>query len=364
MKITEIRIGKISIPLHVPFTTALRSVNSVEDVVVEIHTDEGLIGYGEAAPNAVVTGDTFYSIVYAIKEVISKFVVGRDLEDFESILKDVQKSCINNTAAKACVDIALYDLYGKYLNVPVYKMLGASRNKLITDITISVNDPETMAKDAITAIKRGYKTLKVKVGIDHSLDIIRLEEIRKAVGKDIDIRIDANQAWEAKEAVKLLDVMYDKDLNIEFCEQPTIAYDLEGLKYVTDNSKIKILADESVFNPRDAIKIMQMRAADMVNIKLMKCGGLYNAQKIASAAEIYGVECMIGCMLEAKISVNAAIHLACAKSIITKIDLDGPVLCKEDPIIGGSLFKEKEIIVSTTPGLGIEGINKIEYLKV
>lgn len=363
MRITDIKIGKLTVPLHVPFTTALRSVNSVEDIVIEIHTDEGLIGYGEAAPNIVVTGDSFYSIVFTIKNVISKFVIGRDLDDFENILKDIQKCCVNNTSAKACVDIALYDLYGKYLNVPIYKMLGSSRDKIETDITISVNSPEEMAKDAIVAIKRGYKTLKVKVGIDHDLDILRLEKIRKVVGEKIDIRIDANQAWEAKEAVKLLNLMEEKRLNIEFCEQPTLAYDLASLKYVTENSPIKILADESVFSPRDAIKIMQMKAADMVNIKLMKCGGLYNAQKITSAAEIYGVECMIGCMLEAKISVNAAIHLACAKSIITKIDLDGPVLCKEDPIIGGSIFNEKDILVSKTSGLGIEGVNKIEYLK-
>ncbi len=362
MKITDIKIGKISVPLHVPFTTALRSVNSVEDVVIEVHTDEGLVGYGEAAPNVVVTGDSFHSIAYAIKNILSKYVIGRDLDDFESILKDVQKCCINNTAAKACMDIALYDLYGKYLGVPVYKMLGTSREQIETDITISVNDPETMAKDAVTAIKRGYKTLKVKVGIDHSLDIVRLEEVRKAVGRNIAIRIDANQAWDAKEAVQLLNRMEEKGLNIEFCEQPTLAHDLEALKYVTDNAPVKILADESVFSPRDAIKIMQMRAADLVNIKLMKCGGLYNAQKIASAAEVYGIECMIGCMLEAKISVNAAIHLACSKSIITKIDLDGPVLCKEDPIIGGSVFKEKDIFVSHTAGLGIEGINNIEYL--
>lgn len=158
--------------------------------------------------------------------------------------------------------------------------------------------------------------------------------------------------------------MQERGLDIEFVEQPVKAHDFEGLKYVTERSYVPVLADESVFSPEDALKIMQMGAADLVNIKLMKCGGLYNALKIASAAEVYGVECMIGCMLEAKISVNAAVHLACARQIITRIDLDGPVLCSEDPILGGAVFQEKLITVSDEPGLGIKGIEegKIRYL--
>ena len=123
-----------------------------------------------------------------------------------------------------------------------------------------------------------------------------------------------------------------------------------------------MLADESVFSPLDAMKIIQTGAADLINTKLMKCGGITPALKIADAASIMGVECMLGCMLEAKVSVNAAVHVACARSIITKIDLDGPVLCSEDPIIGGSVFNEKDITVSKEPGLGIKGIEKITYL--
>ena len=155
--------------------------------------------------------------------------------------------------------------------------------------------------------------------------------------------------------------MQEKGLGIEFAEQPVKAEDLEGLKYVTDHADIPILADESVFSPQDAVKIMQMRAADLVNIKLMKCGGIYNALKIAAAAEIYGVECMIGCMLEAKVSVNAAVHLACARQIITKIDLDGPGLCSEDPVEGGAEFREKTITVNDSPGLGIARVSGIVY---
>ena len=221
-----------------------------------------------------------------------------------------------------------------------------------------------MAGGAEDAIRRGYDCLKVKVGKEPEKDIARLSAIRQAVPAETKIRIDANQGWSPKEAVRILNGMQEKGLDIEFVEQPVKAYDFEGMKYVTERSYVPVLADESVFSPEDAVKIMEMRAADLVNIKLMKCGGLYNALKIVSAAEIYGVECMIGCMLEAKISVNAAVHLACAKKIITKIDLDGPVLCKEDPILGGAVFDEKIITVSDEPGLGIRGIEpgKIRYI--
>jgi len=141
-------------------------------------------------------------------------------------------------------------------------------------------------------------------------------------------------------------------------EQPVPAGDLEGLAYVTRNSWVPVMADESVFSPADAMRIFQSRAADYVNIKLMKCGGLTNALRIASAAEVYGVECMIGCMLEAKIAVNAAVELACARSIITRVDLDGPVLCSVDPVEGGARFDERNITVSDEPGMGIHGVQE------
>lgn len=364
MKITKVKLGILSVPLRVPFKTALRSVNSVEDIIVEIHTDTGEIGYGEAPPTGAVTGETQGSIIGAFKDHIIKTIVGRDIDDFENLMKDINSCIVKNTSAKAACDMSLWDLYGQLHKIPVYKLMGGSRNKIVTDITISVNDPEEMARDALYAVKRKYDTLKVKVGIDPRLDVKRLEAIRKAVGPNVRLRIDANQAWKPKEAVRILDSMQDKQLDIELVEQPVEAHDYEGLKYVTDHSIVPVLADESVFSPEDAMTILNMKAADLINIKLMKCGGLYNALKIISMAEVCGVECMIGCMLEAKISVNAAVHLACAKQIITKIDLDGPALCSEDPIEGGAIFNEKEITVSQDIGLGIKSVKGIKYLDI
>lgn len=364
MKITEVRLGKISVPLRTPFKTALRTVCSVEDVIVEIHTDDGRIGYGEAPPTGPITGDTTGAIIGAIQDHIAKSIIGMDVDDFEDVMQKVQKSIVGNTSAKAAVDMALWDLYGQKYGIPVYKLMGGARKNITTDITISVNDPETMVRDSLIALDRGYDCLKMKVGINPEMDVARLKAVRQAVGNDVTIRIDANQAWTPKQAVKILNAMQEQGLQIELVEQPVHAHDLEGMKYVTERSYVPVLADESLYSPADAATILRMGAADLLNIKLMKCGGLYNALKICTMAEVYGVECMIGCMLEAKISVNAAVHLACAKKVITKVDLDGPVLCSEDPILGGAVFNEKDITVSDAPGLGILGVEngRITYI--
>ncbi|MBC8591358.1 dipeptide epimerase [Wansuia hejianensis] len=362
MKIIDIKLGHISVPLRTPFKTALRTVNSVEDIIVRIETDTGNVGYGEIPPTGVITGDTTGAIIGAIESHIKKALIGMDIENIEEIMDKLDKSIVGNTSAKAGVDIAIYDLYGQLYNAPVYKILGGYRKEIITDITISVNEPEEMARDSIDAINRGYRTLKIKVGNDAKKDIERMKAIREAVGYDVDLRIDANQGWNYKEAIYTLRKMEDAGLNIELVEQPVPGHDFEGLKMVTDNVSIPVMADESVFSPKDAIKIMEMRAADYINIKLMKTGGIHNALKICNIAEVYGVECMIGCMLEAKVSVNAAVHLAAAKKIITKIDLDGPVLCSEDPVDGGSVFNESKIILNDAPGFGIKDIQGIKYI--
>ncbi|MBU5312952.1 dipeptide epimerase [Tissierella carlieri] len=361
MKIKEIQVGQISVPLKKPFKTALRTVDRIEDVVVKIITDTGHIGYGEAAPTAVITGDTKGSIKCAIEDFIAPQIIGLEIENIEEIMNRIDRSLIKNTSAKAAVDIAIYDLFGQLHKSPLYKLLGGYKKEIISDLTISVNDPEEMAQDSIEAVKRGYKTLKIKVGLDSQMDIKRIQAIRDAVGYNVDLRLDANQGWKPKEAVMLLRKMEEKGFDIELVEQPVSANDLEGLKYVTQNVNTPILADESVFSPSDAVKIIQNRAADLINIKLMKTGGIHNALKICSVAEIYGVECMIGCMLESKLSVSAAVHLAASKSIITKIDLDGPGLCKEDPVEGGPKFQDYKITLNDEWGLGFKNIGNLSF---
>ena len=361
MKIKDIQVGTIDVPLKKAFTTALRTAGRIEDVVVRINTDTGHAGYGEAAPTAVITGDTKGSIAWAIENVIAGQLLGLEIENIEEIMRRLNQCLMNNTSAKAAVDMAIYDLFGQRHQTPLFQLWGGFRRKLVTNITISVDEPETMALDSLEAVKLGYDILKIKVGKNPRQDMERLKAIRKMVGNDITLRIDANQGWKPKEAVAVIRKLEDEGLNIELVEQPVAAYDLEGLKYVTDNVSIPVMADESVFSPRQALKIMQMRAADLLNIKLMKTGGFYNALKICALAETYGVECMMGCMLESKISATAAAHLAAAKHIITRVDLDGPALCREDPVEGGAVFDGPQIMVGDGPGLGFTQIRGVVF---
>ena len=202
MKITNVELGMLSVPLRVPFKTARRRVDSVEDVIVLIRTDTGATGYGEAPPTGVVTGDTTGGIIDAIRTHLAPMLIGRDVNEFEDLIRNVQTALIHNTSAKAAVDMALYDLYGQLWNIPVHKLLGGARDGIVTDITISVNAPEEMARDARDAIRRGYDTLKIKVGIDPSLDVARLVAVRDAVGNGVRARPSASSPrWQRRGSI-------------------------------------------------------------------------------------------------------------------------------------------------------------------
>ena len=324
MKIAKIETSEIMIPLVTPFKTALRTVENVHDVIVRITADTGEEGFGEAPPTAVITGDTLGSIKCAIDDFIAPSLVGMDIDDIDGIMKQLHGCILKNTSAKAAVDMAVYDLFAKSCKKPLYKVLGGSRKEIETDLTISVNDIDEMVADSLKAVKEGFKILKIKVGKDGSRDIERISAIRQAVGPDIKLRIDANQGWDSKEAVRIIHKLEDLDIGIDLVEQPVPAHDFAGMRFVTSRVETPILADESVFSVQDAVRIIEERAADLINIKLMKTGGIYEAQKICALAESYGVECMIGCMLESKIAVSAAAHLAAARGVITRADLDGP----------------------------------------
>ena len=356
MLIQNIEIGEIKIPLKKPFHTALRSVNCVNDILVRVTLDNGMEGYGEASPTAVITGDTKGSIAEAILQFIRPKLIGKEIEDMDGNQKILHSCLLHNMSAKAAVDMALYDLFAKRINLPLYQLLGGNKNILETDLTISVNPIGQMLKDSMEAVEKGYRILKIKMGKDGLTDIMRIAAIRKAVGESVKLRVDANQGWTSKQAVQIISKMEDMGLQIELVEQPVPANDLTGLKMVTNQVYTNILADESVFNFHDAIHVIQEKAADYINIKLMKTGGIYKALHVCGAAEEFGISCMMGCMLESKIAVGAAAHFAAGKAVVTMVDLDGPSLCESDPYIGGPEFEGQKIVMPSEAGLGIRKI--------
>ncbi|WP_337017178.1 dipeptide epimerase [Oceanobacillus massiliensis] len=358
MKIASIETFRGAIPLHTPFKTALRTVTIAETLIVKVTCDDGTVGWGEAPPTHVITGDSLSGIEYAINSIFKPLLVGESLYRREALFEKIEARMVHSTSAKAAIDIALHDCIAKLAKMPLYQFLGGDHERLETDYTVSVNRAEEMAADARRYVNDGFHVLKIKVGKDEiAEDVKRIQAIRKEIGTDVLIRLDANQGWKAKEAVRAIRQMEDLGLDIELIEQPVKAHDFDGLKYVTDHTDTPIMADESVFSPIDARRILEMRAADMINIKLMKAGGIHQAMKIAKLAHIYGIECMVGSMIETKIGITAAAHFAASQPNITRYDFDAPLMLTGDLATGGIVYKGSNIELGNEPGLGVKSVN-------
>ena len=364
MEASELQIKSIetyrgAIPLHTPFKTALRTVTVAETIIVKVTCADGIVGWGEAPPTHVITGESLASIDYAIHSIFKPLLIDNPLQMREIIFRKIENSVLRNTSAKAAMDMALYDCIAKQANLPLYQFIGGVQESIETDYTVSVNTPEEMARDAKKYSQNGFSILKIKVGKDQiATDIKRIQTIRNEIGSGIQIRLDANQGWQAKEAVRAIRHMEELGLGIDLIEQPVIARDLEGLKYVTENTDTLIMADESVFSVDDAKRVLEMGAADLINIKLMKSGGIHQAIKIATLAEAYGVECMVGSMIETKVGITAAAHFAASHPNVTRYDLDAPLMLVSDIAIGGISYKNNQIILGKAIGLGIQAIDE------
>jgi L-Ala-D/L-Glu epimerase len=366
--IRGIQVGEIKVPLKVPFKTAVRKVTEVHSLVIVIETEAGLRGFGEAAATAVITGDLIGSMRAGLQHLAPQ-LIGRDGLDFNALLQTIARGLVHHTSLKAALEIALYDLRAQHFGVPLYTLLGAAPGasaRLKTDVTISVNDTATMVADSKAAVANGFDALKIKVGgRDWKQDVEATLAIHAAVGSGVSIRLDANQGWSPKQAVHVIQAVERAGVVIEFVEQPVKAGDLLGLKFVTDQTLTPILADEAVFDVQDALTVLQTPCADIVNIKLMKTGGISQAIEIATLARRFHRTCMIGCMLESHISVTAAAHFALAYAdVVTLVDLDGPQLCAGSAVVGGMQMEGAWIVLQDAPGLGIKEVPGLSEVMV
>lgn len=358
MMIQDIEVKRFSVPLKKPFKTALRTAYNLDSILVKITCDNGMVGWGEAPATIVITGDSIESIEAAIVNTMKPQLIGKSLLAYEQVFHTLHQSMVGNSSAKAAVDMALYDLIAQRCNLPLYQLLGGYQNQLETDYTVSVNSPKEMGEDAAEYLKQGFNVLKIKVGKDNiDEDILRIQEIRKSVGNQVKIRLDANQGWDMKEAIRSIRKMEDMGLDIELVEQPVKAHDIEGLRRVTHAVDTPVMADESVFSPAQAFEILHTRAADLINIKLMKSGGIFKAQLINQMAEECGVPCMVGCMIESRLSVTAAAHFAASKKNITRFDFDAPLMLLNDVVDGGVRYDGRLMTLPDLPGLGIRSVN-------
>ena len=351
LKITDIEIFLFDIPLTSPFRIAIGEMKAANDLLVRVITDQGVVGLGEACPFPPITGETQATNAAAARS-IREMLIGKDPLAIDSLLREIGPLVHSNPSAVAAFDMALHDILGKVAGLPLFRLLGGTKTTFETDITTSLDTLENMTAESKKYADMGYKTLKVKVGLDPDEDFARLSAIRAAVGRGVAIRIDANQGWTVPQAVYALRKM--EPLAIEFCEQPVLASDTAGLCAVRRQSPIAIMADEALFGPADAIKLIRAEACDTFNIKVMKAGGLLNSIRIAHIADAANMRCMVGCMLESKLALTAAAHVVASQANIVYADLDGNSEHVTDPIIDGMTVKAGVLTLPEKPGLGCD----------
>jgi o-succinylbenzoate synthase len=349
MKIRKIEYQLIESKRKEPFIIATGSSNIAHNIIVKVITSDG-IGIGSACPNSV-TEETPETIQNALK-IFSHELVGEDAEDVNEINSKMDEILKKNPSAKAGIDLALYDLQGKIKGMPVFEIFGKKKDKILTDMTIGIMDKKSTVTHAVKYKNQGFKALKIKIGLDKNEDVERVRAVREAVGEDMIIRVDANQGYDVKTAIEVLNKI--EPYNIEQMEQPVKWDDLVGLKNVKDNSPIPITADESVKTKEDALKIAEGKFADKINIKLMKCGGITKALEINRIAEEGGLETMIGCMSENKISISAALHFVLSQKNVKYADLDSHFSLISDRTHSGFTFENGFLVPIENPGFGVE----------
>ncbi|MCP4453016.1 MAG: dipeptide epimerase, partial [Planctomycetes bacterium] len=274
IKITDIKIFKFDIPLRDVFQIATMSLTRAQNVLIKIETNEGVIGWGEAAPFHALVGET-QGIDLAVAQELKQCLLGKNPLELTHLAHSMDLFLPHNTTIKSAFDMALHDIAAKVADLPLYAFLGGRMRPIETDMTIGICEPEEAGEKALTIQSMGFNMIKVKLGLDFKADYKRLQHIRQSVGKEPVLRIDANQGWDRMTALKNLTAF--EAFNIEFCEQPCRAQDLAGTKFVSQHSPIPIMADESLFSPEHAMALIGQDVTPYFNIKLSKSGGIHTA---------------------------------------------------------------------------------------
>ncbi|BAQ11956.1 mandelate racemase/muconate lactonizing protein [Bacillus sp. OxB-1] len=351
MEILEINIYAIHLPLNEPFIISYAAYDTMPSIIVKITTDTGHIGYGEAVADEHVTGESWESTFEVLKHTLAPLLIGENPHNMERIHEKMDQAIYGVPAAKAALDIACYDVVGKALGIPVYDLLGGRyHDEFPVTHVLSIASPEQMAQEAADRVAEGYRSLKMKVGTQVDEDVKRIEAVRRRVGEDIAIRVDVNQGWR-NSAATLTGLQKLSHCSLDWLEQPVVADDIDGMVEVKSKSTVPLMIDEGLRGIREMREIIAKRAADKVNIKLMKCGGIYPAMKLAHMAEMAGIECQIGSMVESSVGSAAGFHVAFSKKIITSVELTGPLKFSKD--IGNLHYDVPFIRLTDKPGLGI-----------
>jgi L-alanine-DL-glutamate epimerase-like enolase superfamily enzyme len=352
MKIVALEAWTVELELEEPYTIAYETVERVQNVFIRIATDGPVVGYGCAAPDPGVTGETVTTVLEAIERIITPRLTGADPLRFALHLEKLRQALPRQPAALAAIDMALHDILGKAAGLPLWRLLGGFRDCIATSITIGILSEEDTTRAARERVAEGFRCLKIKGGSDLELDIARVLKVRAAVGEGIELRFDANQGYSFEDSVRFVEAT--SNAHLELLEQPTAKEKLGLLGRVTAAVDIPIMADESLLTLRDAFRLAGDELVDMVNVKLMKVGGIAEALRITAIARAARMEVMVGCMDEAAISIAAGLAFALARPGVTYADLDGHLDLVGDPSAGAVILRDGHLYPNDRPGLGFD----------
>ena len=353
MRIKSVSAYPLDLKLKEPFAIANETMYVGENVFLKIETDEDIIGWGCATPDSV-TSETKETVMDCFNNILKNILLDEDPTRINFLNDVIEDKIKGNPSLRAGVNMALYDILGKKADLPLYKLLGGYRDKIETSVTIGLNPVDVMVQKAKEFVKNGFTCLKVKCGMDPDQDIEVVLAIRNSVGPKIKIRMDANEGYSLEKALRVIETLEKLGADVELLEQPTPAKYLYALKEVTAQCTVPIMADETALTLRDSLKAVKMEIADMINIKLMKIGGITNAIKANTYAEVAEIPVMIGCMNESMGAMAAGVHFACAFKNVQYADLDSALDFEQDIVKGGASYKDGYVIPSDKPGLGIE----------
>ncbi len=350
MRIRSLHAWPVTMRLGEPYAIAYETVEAVTNVFLRIETDRRLVGYGCAAPDLAVTGETAESALAAIRDVADPALRGSDSLRLARLMERLREPLRASPSVLAAIDMALHDLLGKAASLPLWKLLGGYRDRIRTSVTIGILPRDETLERARHWTALGFRCLKLKGGRDPEGDIERVLAVRAAVGEHVELRFDANQGFTVDQTLSFVEGV--RAAKLEIIEQPTPKGEPDLLRRVTAAVSLPIMADESLMTLRDAFRVARRDLADMVNVKLMKVGGIAEARQIASVARAADLEVMVGCMDESALAIAAGLHFALSAPNVAYADLDGHIDLQGDPAAGAVTLRNGTLFPSPLPGLG------------